>query len=97
MKKTITFEFTENDSFDEAEIRRTINATGAYSALHEVGEKIFRPARKHGYDDSELNKLIEQTGETPDGFGIGEEIISILEKRFYEILEENGVNLEDLL
>ena len=71
-----------------------LKAYSAHICLSEIRQKVFRPARKHGYSDVSLNTLIEQAGEDAEGNNIALEIISILEDKFNEILEDNNV-LED--
>lgn len=95
-----TLEFDLNEIDDQKEFRRAINATKAYLALHAIANEIFRPARKHGYSDEKINQLILKGIEIDSqGFvseAIGTELISELESMFYKILEENGVDLNDL-
>ena len=62
MKKEITLKFITDDqslnaSYDEIEIKKIMMANELALALHDIGNEIFRPARKHGYQDAELNKL----------------------------------------
>lgn len=74
------------------EHKRMTSATDAYIVLWDIGQQVFRPARKHGYSHSpRLNELLE--GDHGDSVT---EAISLLEKKFYEIMEERGVNLDDL-
>lgn len=82
MKATIEFDLNE----EREEFRDFMQASRMSCALHDISNKIFRPARKHGYDDKTLNELIEKNeGAT--------EIIGLLETKFYEILKEYGVEL----
>jgi len=93
-------EFDLDEPSDRLAHKRCVSATDAYIALHEIANKVFRPARKHGYDDKRLNELMETSREIIDKDGcetrLGYEIISVLEDRFYKILEEYNVNLDDL-
>jgi len=91
-----TLTFNLEDGFSRNAHKRAVNATNAYIALLEIVNEVFRPARKHGYSNAKLNGLLEQCGETDEGYGRGEEIIGILEDMFFEILEDNNVNLDDL-
>jgi hypothetical protein len=89
MPKKVTIQYVIEESWDEQALRRTLNADNAYRALWEIGQEIFRPARKHGYSDQKLeaamqNKELEH-----------EEIVGMLEEKFYEILSENRISLED--
>lgn len=95
---TLTFDLDNDD--DRKEFARTNNATKAYIALNEIANEIFRPARKHGYPDSALQQMINNTMSSfaSDGeeFNPCLETISKLEDMFYAILENRGINLEDL-
>ncbi len=79
-KATLTFNL--DDPCDRENFELTLRARELEMALHEVREKIFRPARKHGYEDLKLNKLFEDC--SPD-------FIYELETKFNEILIENGL------
>lgn len=93
-------EFDLDDPSDRLAHRRAMLATDAYIALNDIANLIFRPARKHGYEDPKLNELIETSRKIIGGDGIettiGHEIVEKLERRFYRILEEHGVDLDDL-
>lgn len=89
-------EFNLEEPSDVLAHKRAVKATDAYVAFHNIANEVFRPARKHGYPDKELQSLIDSCGETSEGYGIGEEIVSKLEDKFYAILEEHGINLDDL-
>lgn len=71
--------------------------------------EVFRPARKHGYDDGRINELIENINKAVDAqnpagenkdivlnetYTHAEDLISLLEKRFYDILQQNEVGIE---
>lgn len=89
MIKEVTIKFSVEDQYEEQALRRTLNAGRAYSALWDIAQEIFRPARKHGYSDPKLgeamrNKEIDH-----------EEIIGMLEEKFFEILRENSISLEN--
>jgi len=56
-------------------------------AIENIGNEVFRPARKHGYGDEEIQTLIGSLGESK-----ASELIGLLEQKFYQILEEYGVN-----
>jgi hypothetical protein len=77
---TITFNLPEEND----ELNLAIKASAMSVALFDIGQEVFRPARKHGYNNQELNDLIEKN---PDA----SEIISILEKMFYNILTDNNI------
>lgn len=98
MKATLTFNLPEErDEFDTA-----VNADNYRLALFEISQQVFRPARKHGYSDIRIQTLIDKLdtvkvpamdGYTEDEVGGGTELISALEKLFYEILQEVGIEL----
>lgn len=79
--------FNDNSEDDREKLKDMMQATQMKIALHEIGQEVFRPARKHGYaDNSELNNLMEKEGVV--------EAIGLLEERFYQILSEREVSLE---
>lgn len=82
MKATLEFDLTE----EHEEFRDCMQAGKMSGALSEIGNQVFRPARKHGFSDAALNALIEKNEDA-------EEIIGMLESKFYEILKEYGVEL----
>jgi len=89
MNKEVTIKFLITDQDEEQALRRCMNADRAYRAIYEIAQEIFRPARKHGYPDPKLenamqNKELEH-----------EEIVGMLEEKFYDILRENSISLED--
>jgi len=90
MKAKITFEYDSEDQFEKAEANRIMKATSAYSALHDIAESIFRPARKHGYNSPVLEELLNSSD------GKCEDVIGELEELFYEILRDRGIDLDDL-
>lgn len=98
MKATLSFNLPEErDEFDTA-----VNADNYRLALFETSQMVFRPARKHGYADARIQALVDKLdtvkvpsmdGYTEDEVGGGTELISQLEKLFYQILQEVGVEL----
>lgn len=91
----VTLEFDPVESYeDRLEMNRALNATNAYMALQEIGNVIFRPARKHGYINSKLRDMIEEL----DGANLtftGEDLIGELEEMYNNILT-TYVNMNDL-
>lgn len=85
---------------DPTELRQYLQSNEVRAALWDIAQEVFRPARKHGYNDGHLNQLIEESGEfNHPKYGYltrGTEIVSLLEKKFYEILEQHGVSLDDI-
>lgn len=56
---TLTYNLPE----DESEFNRAVKGAAAHSALWDVGQEVFRPARKHGYTDTRIQRLIEALDE----------------------------------
>lgn len=84
------------------EFETAVNAGSYKAALWEISQQVFRPARKHGYADARIQALVERLdtvqvssmdGYTEDMVGGGTELISQLEKLFYQILQEEGIEL----
>jgi hypothetical protein len=94
---------------EREEFNLTVKAGNLHSALWDILESVFRPARKHGYSDTRLQKLIQkldactptwqdqdQDPEWPrDEHGplSATDLVGLLEKRFHEILEQHEVIL----
>lgn len=57
------------------------------SVLDDIAEKVFRPARKHGYPEGNIKTLIDKIGD--DAI----DLIGLLEDKFYQILQDNEVTL----
>lgn len=94
MKATLEFDLPE----DKDDLLLALNATKYTIALEEIGNQVFRPARKHGYLDVNIQSLIEKGDEVKveiDGisYGVATELVSQLEKLFYEILEREGIKI----
>jgi hypothetical protein len=90
-------EFNLEDSYERLAHKRAVNATAAYLALWDIGQEVFRPARKHGYlEEPRLNELLRTNQEDNEVSLAVSEAITILEKRFYGILEKRGINLDDV-
>lgn len=70
---------------DSEEFKMTSKASAMSSALFNISNEVFRPARKHGYNEADINALLEKLGS--DGY----ELISLLEQKFFSILEEHDV------
>lgn len=103
MKATLTFTLPE----EQEEFDRTQQAGKMHSALFEISNEIFRPARKHGYNDERLHALIFHLDQAAATLGANNEawpkdeygplgatdLIQILEEKCYSILRENGVDI----
>jgi hypothetical protein len=72
---------------DREEFELASNAGSMHSSLWQISQEVFRPARKHGYADPVLAEIVKQHPE------YAEELIMALEQKFFQILEENGVEL----
>ena len=80
--------FNDQSEDDREKLKDVLQATDMKIALQEIGEEVFRPARKHGYAaHPELNKLLNEN----DDVGIA---IGLLEEMFYQILKDREVSLE---
>jgi hypothetical protein len=71
---------------DTEEMNLALSAGDMHLALWDIAQEVFRPARKHGYPQREIQEALDKCNE-------GEELVHLLEKRFYEILEEHGIKL----
>lgn len=89
MSKKVQITMNITDHYEERALLRLLKADRAYCALHEIAQEIFRPARKHGYNDPALQEAMNNHDLEH------EEIIEMLEKKFYEILSENEISLEE--
>lgn len=83
----ITLEFDSTDEPGAAE--QALSAPRAFSALWDIQQKVFRPARKHGYSGNEYAARLNELGEKPDVT----EAIGLLETLFCKVLEDNDVDL----
>jgi hypothetical protein len=84
---TATLTFTLPEELSDFET--AVHASDYRSALVEISQRVFRPARKHGYQDSNIQQLLESTGEA------GKELVAALEKLFWEVLRDNSVDRLD--
>lgn len=82
MKAILEFSLPEEQNeFDLAN-----KASKMYSALFDIRNQVFRPARKHGYSHTELQDLSEKEIE----------LISTLEQMFNDVLVGNGLGELDI-
>lgn len=87
MKITLEFDTNKEDGNEEAKTAiSAINIDRYNSAIWDISQDIFRPARKHGYPNKELQDLLKKDGVT--------ETIEILEKMFFDILHDNEIRLD---
>ena len=99
MKVLLKFNLPE----DREEYENAMNGSKYASQLEEVTQRIFRPARKHGYSDRKIQELIDkldrladkedgitEADQLNDKFSAGAtELISLLEEKFIEIRRED--------
>jgi hypothetical protein len=83
MKATLTFTLPE----DQDEFNYASKGSAAFFVLAELGNELFRPARKHGYDDVQINELIDKIGDD------AMTLIGLLEERFVNIVSNSNVLL----
>lgn len=100
MKATLSFNLPE----EQEEFQAAANAGKYRAALWEISQRVFRPARKHGYSVGPIQELLDKADSCTvpvmdDGncklydAPAGTELVSELEKLFYEILREEGIEL----
>lgn len=98
MKATLSFNLPE----EQEEFQAAVDAGKYRAALWEISQRVFRPARKHGYPVGPIQELLDKAdsctislklGDDDYEVGVGTELISQLEKLFYEILQEEGIEL----
>lgn len=82
MKATLTFTLPE----EQEEFDLALKGLAAMSALSDVRDKIFRPARKHGYSNVTISELIAKIGD--DAW----DLIHQLECQFEEILYDHEID-----
>ena len=99
-KATLEFNLPE----ERVEFEQANQAGALVSFLWEVENRVFRPARKHGYPEQDiqnlidvLNNLVEKhaTEEHPksayDGYMNATSLIGLLEKQYFALRDECGV------
>jgi len=88
MSKKIVIEFNIESGFDEKSAMRALKADTAYNAISDIFKEVFRPARKHGYNDCRINSILDNSHDA-------DELISLLEERFFKVLMDNNIDLDD--
>lgn len=79
----------------EEEALAAINGWRKQAAIDEVGNEVFRPARKHGYGDTEINTILAhldglcEQDVTPEGLW-ARDLIHALERKFWEIMNDTN-------
>lgn len=85
VKAKLEFDWDNTELDDERLFDAMRQGPQALAALREIGNEIFRPARKHGYNTKALKALTDEQAE----------MIGVLEKMFYDILRNNNIILWD--
>lgn len=90
-KATLSFKLPE----EHEEFETATKSADYKNALWDIGQEIFRPARKHGYSDEKIQELLNKLDEikTSEGYGSGTELVSLLEQKFYDILNVKNIEL----
>jgi hypothetical protein len=91
-KMKAKLEFDLDCSSDSLAFKRATTATSAYLVLWNVAMEIFRPARKHGYRNIGEDKVLDINTWSDQTV----QVVEALESRFYEMLKDYDVSLEDL-
>lgn len=86
--KKVTIEYQVENKDDEQAIKRAVSVDSVYCALWDIGQEVFRPARKHGYSDPLIAALFDE-----EKHG---DLVGALEKKFYEILSGHEISVECL-
>jgi hypothetical protein len=85
---------------EETEFKTAVKSMRTSLAIEDIGNQIFRPARKHGYSDIRIQSLVMKLDELarkdagiPEDSYEGEyqgatDLVGMLEEMFYEILRE---------
>lgn len=99
-----TLEYTLPE--DQEDLDCALNGHKYKHALWEVGQEVFRPARKHGYSDPRIQSLIEKLDELIEAYAPVDwpkdeygnmnatDLVSLLEKLFYQTIDSQGVTLD---
>lgn len=85
MKATISFSLPE----EAEELNLALKAGKMQAALQEVKDRVFRPARKHGYSDVRMKQFCDENGELKDNVV---DVIGVLEEMYFEIINDFDLN-----
>jgi hypothetical protein len=88
MKAILEFNLDDND--DEESHRLALKAGKLYSALWDIRQNVFRPARKHGYANDGVNILLRTMSESEREKAMA--LVGELERMFSEILDGHGLS-----
>jgi hypothetical protein len=87
MKVNLNLEFDMPE--EREDFNRYAKALDLALALSETRQRVFRPARKHGYSSKKIQDLLDLMQEK----GIsGEDLIELLEDEFNSICQEYSVS-----
>lgn len=89
---TITFDLSDFDA--KYDFKEMLQASDMKLALWKIADEVFKPHRRHGYPENPnineyLNSDVEAINEC------SRTIIGELESKFYEILKDLKISLED--
>ena len=97
-KVTLTFQLPE----EQSEYETTTKAGKMASAMWEISNEVFRPARKHGYQNSEIQETIQYLDSLAEQAAAAEgkeyaerdatSLIRMLEVMYHDILREYEVS-----
>ena len=94
MKATLAFDLDDPD--DRRRFDMATKGEDAHHALAAIQDRIFRPARKHGYDSAKIEKLMEISGliidEDGEEYHTASALIDLLEGMYVEIIQEYELN-----
>lgn len=66
------------------------------SALWEIQQQVFRPARKHGYSDAIIASFLGES--VPEAERAARhELIGRLEELYLQVLQDDGIDLDDCI
>jgi hypothetical protein len=85
-----TLEYDLSDEFERNAHKRALNSTDAYLALHKI-ENTLRAMHKYQslQNQEEITNLLQNNEEC-------NKLVELIRDVFYNILEEEGVNMDDL-
>lgn len=87
MKASLHFNLPEdNEAFETA-----VAANHLKAAIWDISQRVFRPARKHGYPGTKMSKFLNADGELKEEIA---EAIGELEELFYDVLDDHNLNLD---
>ena len=102
-KITISYTMPE----DREDFHAALKGSASMAAMETISNEVFRPARKHGYNNAKIQSTLEALNQLVDQVDLPENwpndewgqpcdathLISLLEKQFYNILQEYQIDL----